>query len=53
MGWDFGCDIVDQRPARIVELRFFGDLEIKEMAEAKVARAWLMVELEQEKPVYM
>jgi RNA polymerase sigma factor (TIGR02999 family) len=49
---------MDPRKARIVELRFFGGLEIKEMAEAigvsaetvmrdwKVARAWLLVELE-------
>lgn len=49
---------VDPRKARIVELRFFGGLEVKETAEAigvspetvmrdwKVARAWLLVELE-------
>jgi len=49
---------MDPRKARIVELRFFGGLEVKETAEAvgvspetvmrdwKVARAWLLVELE-------
>ena len=49
---------VSPRKARIVELRFFGGLEVKETAEAlgvspetvmrdwKVARAWLLVELE-------
>lgn len=49
---------MDPRKARIVELRFFGGLEVKETAEVigvsaetvmrdwKVARAWLLVELE-------
>jgi RNA polymerase sigma factor (TIGR02999 family) len=48
---------IDPRKARIVELRFFGGLEVKETAEAigispetvmrdwKLARAWLLVEL--------
>jgi RNA polymerase sigma-70 factor, ECF subfamily len=50
---------IDPRKARIVELRFFGGLEIKETAEAvgispetvmrdwKLARAWLLVQLRQ------
>jgi RNA polymerase sigma factor (TIGR02999 family) len=49
---------MDPRKARVVELRFFGGLEVKETAEAigvspetvmrdwKVARAWLLVQLE-------
>lgn len=49
---------MDPRKARIVELRFFGGLEVKETAQVigvspetvmrdwKVARAWLLVELE-------
>ena len=49
---------VSPRKARIVELRFFGGLEVKETAEAigispetvmrdwKLARAWLLLELE-------
>ena len=48
---------VDPRKARIVELRFFGGLEVKETAEVvgvspetvmrdwKLARAWLLWEL--------
>jgi RNA polymerase sigma factor (TIGR02999 family) len=48
---------IDPRKARIVELRFFGGLEVKETAEAvgispetvmrdwKLARAWLLAEL--------
>jgi RNA polymerase sigma-70 factor, ECF subfamily len=48
---------VDPRKARIVELRFFGGLSIKETAEVvkvssdtvksdwKIARAWLLTEL--------
>jgi RNA polymerase sigma factor (TIGR02999 family) len=48
---------VDPRKARIVELRFFGGLSVKETAEVikvssdtvmrdwKVARAWLLTEL--------
>jgi RNA polymerase sigma factor (TIGR02999 family) len=54
------CALAEMSPrkARIVELRFFGGLEVKETAEAigispetvirdwKVARAWLLVELE-------
>jgi RNA polymerase sigma factor (sigma-70 family) len=50
---------VDPRKARIVELRFFGGLSVKETAEVvkvssdtvmrdwKVARAWLLTELSQ------
>lgn len=48
---------MDPRKARIVELRFFGGLSVKETAEVvrvspdtvlrdwKVARAWLLAEL--------
>ncbi len=50
---------VDPRKARIVELRFFGGLSVKETAEVvkvspetvmrdwKLARAWLLTELSQ------
>jgi RNA polymerase sigma factor (TIGR02999 family) len=50
---------VDPRKARIVELRFFGGLEVKEtaavlgvspetvMRDWKLARAWLLTELRQ------
>ncbi len=50
---------IDARRARIVELRFFGGLDVKETAEVvglspetvmrdwKLARAWLLAELNQ------
>ncbi|HLH05811.1 MAG TPA: sigma-70 family RNA polymerase sigma factor [Terriglobales bacterium] len=54
--------VVDQRKSQVVELRFFGGLSVKETAEVlkvsphtvmrdwKLARAWLLSELSNQKP---